>query len=359
MKKLCLILSCILLLSAVTVMASCSFLNLPPKTTKNVYLEYELIEDKNAYRVTGSNIAYKSLEDGWEMVDLVIPSEYRGRPVTEIGAWAFRNSDILRSVIIPESIEKIVAGAFFDCNHLERVTIPKSVKYILGAPFESCNSLCEMLVDPQNAYYCSVDGNLYSKDQSEFVFYAPGKTQAKFEIPQGVSSVHRDAFSHCEFLKSIAIPETVRELPYDAIMYCKGMQGITVDENNPIYCSINGNLYSKDGKTFLRLCAFAENTTLIIPEGVTSIEDYAAYYGDSLTAVTIPETVIYIAPNAFAQCPNLTEAVFEDPSGWRVIPQRGKFLSAKELSHAQLSSAATAAEYLAKKYDAWEWQKEN
>ena len=355
-KKLCLILSCCIILSISAVTTSCSF---PKMTSEKVRLEYKLNEDKTSYRVTGSNIAYKTLEDNWEMVDVVIPSEYKGLPVTEISVLAFRSSDILRSVTIPESIERIVAGAFFDCNKLESVNIPKSVNYIAGAPFESCNSLREIIVDPQNEYYCSIDGNLFSKDKSELVCYTPGKAQTEFIIPEGVSVVHKSAFSHCEFLKSIVLSATVTEFPHDAIMFCNSLQGISIDENNPTYRAIDGNLYSKDGKTFLKFCVSDEKIDLVIPDGVTSISAFAAYYCDDLTSVVIPETVNFIGESAFSQCTSLSEAVFENASGWRVIPQGGKFQSTKNLDKTELCVPTIAAEYLSQAYYSWEWHCEN
>ena len=142
-------------------------------------------------------------------------------------------------------------------------------------------------------------------------------------------------------------------------MFCNSLQGISIDENNPTYRAIDGNLYSKDGKTFLKLCVSDKKIDLVIPDGVTSISAFAAYYCDDLTSVVIPETVNFIGGSAFSQCTSLSEAVFENTSGWCVIPQGGKFQSTKNLDKTELCVPTIAAEYLSQTYYSWEWHCEN
>ena len=60
-----------------------------------------------------------------------------------------------------------------------------------------------------------------------------------------------------------------------------------------------------------------KNAELVIPaeldgHPVTTIGDYAFYYCESLTAVTIPDSVTYIGWDAFFDCPLLTLTVNRD-----------------------------------------------
>ena len=375
MKKISLIFVLIVVLAT----SSCSIRKLD---SDNVHFRYFWWEDDNSYYIIETNVEGKTLEDNWEMIDVVIPTEYNGKPVTEIGWDSFRQCQILRSVTIPEGITGIHSFTFFDCNNLESVHLPKSMKNFWGSCFASCNSLKAVTVDPDNPWFCSVDGVVYTKDRKELVFYPPGKTNAEFAIPEGCSVIGRNAFSFCENLKRIIVPATVTDISYESIFPWKGFEGVFVHEDNKTYSSLDGNLYSKDGKEFLRLCVSTENTSITIPEGVVEIADYAAYachqlidiklpksltsigeYSflncDNLTNITIPENVAFIGSYAFLRCDKMTSVVFEQARGWSVSSQGGKFTPPKNLNISQLDSPTTAAEYLLDTYVSWEWHKTN
>ena len=378
MKKRSL-LFCFIILIAILVTSSCTGRKLG---SDDVHFQYFWWEDDNAYHIKETNVEEKTLEDNWEMIDVVIPTEYNGKPVTHIGWDSFRQCQILRSVTIPEGITGIGPYTFFDCNSLEGVHLPKSINHFFGGSFASCNSLKEVTVDPDNPWLCSIDGVVYTKDQKELVFYPPGKADEEFVIPEGCLIIDRYAFAYCENLKRIIIPSTVTDISYESILFCKGLEGVVVDERNAIYSSFGGNLYSKDGEKFLRLCVSVENLNLTLPEGVIEVADCAAYYGDNLIAInlpksltsigemsflncenltniTIPENVTVIGDNAFYECTNLTDAIFEDTSGWKGIPQRGKFQTIKQLDKVELDVPMTAAKYLTEDYSYCEWHREN
>ena len=379
MKKVRFVWLCAMALMVVLGLSSCSK---RIRGSDNVYFSYFWWDDDNGYHIKETNVAGETLDDGWEMIDVVIPTEHKGKPVTRIGWDSFRQCQILRSVTIPEGIIGIHANTFFDCNNLERVHLPKSMQFFNGFCFASCNSLREVTVDPDNPWFCSVDGVVYTKDQKELVFYPPGKTDEEFAIPEGCLAVGENAFAYCENLKRIIVPGTVTDISYRSIVYCKGLEEVFVDEGNEVYSSIDGNLYSKDGKQFLRLCVSMDNDVLTLPEGVESIGKGAAYcsegltavhlpetllsigdsaflYCDHLTSVTIPKSVVYIGSSAFAQCEGLSEVVFEQTSGWIREPQGGKFVSTTKVSKNDLESPTVAAEYLSETYYSWEWRRED
>jgi len=378
MKKLRLPLCFIIILGTVLCASACSLHKLG---SNKVHFQYFWWEDDHAYHIKGTNVEGKLLKDPEDMIDVVIPTEYRGHPVTVIGWDSFRGCQILRSVTIPEGITGIDSFTFFDCNHLENVHLPKSMENFWGGCFASCNSLKAVTVDPDNPWFCSVDGVVYTKDQKELVFYPPGKSDEEFVIPEGCSMIGRYAFAYCENLKRILVPSTVTDISYESILFCKGLEGVTVDESNQTFASVDGNLYSKDGKKFLRLCVSTDHTSITIPEGVVEIDDYAVYAChqltdiklpaslasigefsfldcDNLTNITIPENVTFIGNNAFLRCDKMSAVVFERTSGWSVMSQGGKFTPPTKLNLSQLDSPTMAAEYLSETYVAWEWHRE-
>ena len=72
---------------------------------------------------------------------VVIPSEYRGIPVTSIGEGAFSGCRSLASVTIPEGVTSIEKSAFFGCGSLISITILSSVLSIGRGALWWCSAL--------------------------------------------------------------------------------------------------------------------------------------------------------------------------------------------------------------------------
>lgn len=105
------------------------------------------------------------------------------------------------------------------------------------------------------------------------------------------------ALSDAEYVR---IPESVVKISTDALYAYVALENIFVDENNPVYKSIDGNLYSKDGKKIIRYAKAKKDTSFDIPNGVVEIGDFAFFGSKNLVSVTIPESVTKIGEWAFA-----------------------------------------------------------
>ena len=92
--------------------------------------------EKNEWRVVGFD--YKKVPADYSAIDLVIESEYRDIPVTEIADNAFDKSQgcpvSLKSIVIPDTIKRIGNYAFSD-QFLTSVTIPDSVDEVGNGAF--------------------------------------------------------------------------------------------------------------------------------------------------------------------------------------------------------------------------------
>jgi hypothetical protein len=98
------------------------------------------------------------------------------------------------------------------------------------------------------------------------------------------------------------IGSKVKSIGWDEFKGCDSLTNIHVDENNQNYMSIDGNLYSKDGKILIKYAVCKRATTFEIPNGVTSI-GYGAFRScRSLISLTIPESVTSIDGCAFSRC---------------------------------------------------------
>ena len=123
------------LLAAVSVFVACGGTG---KNNSRGKLEYSLNEDGASYTVVG-----KGKFNGEE---LIIPEEYKGKPVTAIGSGAFSGCKALQTVLLPETLTTIDDRAFSDCVMLGKVYIPASVTFVGDGAF---------------GYYCGEDDNGY------------------------------------------------------------------------------------------------------------------------------------------------------------------------------------------------------
>ena len=63
-----------------------------------------------------------------------------------------------------------------------------------------------------------------------------------------VNSIGNSAFQECTYLNTISIPESVLSIDigmFGLFSECINLSSITVSENNPNYCSVDGVLYDK------------------------------------------------------------------------------------------------------------------
>ena len=131
----------------------------------------------------------------------------------------------------------------------------------------------------------------------------------KVVIEYGVTTIGGNAFGYCYSLTNIVISSSVAEISDDAFLECEKLKGITVEEENSNYVSVDGVLFSKD-MTLLHTYPVGNGVTeYIIPSGVTTIGPFAFDKCYSLASVIIPDSVTIIGYEAFTDCDNLKSIV--------------------------------------------------
>ncbi len=106
-------------------------------------------------------------------------------------------------------------------------------------------------------------------------------------------------------MTSLIIPASVTNMTVDAVLYSYNLTNITVATENAVYKSVDGILYTKDGKTLVA-CPRAKGGDISIAVGTERIGPYAFYNNNALIAVAIPDGVKVIGYSAFNFCYNLT-----------------------------------------------------
>ena len=104
------------------------------------------------------------------------------------------------------------------------------------------------------------------------------------------------AFAYSD-VKKVFIPSSVTNITIGAFSGSDSLKAIHVSAANPVYKSIDGVVYSKDG-TRLLFCPPVGVKHVNVPSGVTEIGEYA-FDGTALSSVYLPETVATIGERAF------------------------------------------------------------
>ncbi len=141
---------------------------LPAKVSAKLLDEgmYDFALNGIAYRITSSTtVKVAGFTHDWynlgDEVDVVIPEKVNGYTVTEVGANAFDNSYDMKSIKLPNTLQRIDDWAFCECYILKQIDIPDGVTHIGYCAFAACNSLESVRlplklirIDPTAFDYC-------------------------------------------------------------------------------------------------------------------------------------------------------------------------------------------------------------
>lgn len=119
------------------------------------------------------------------------------------------------------------------------------------------------------------------------------------KIPDGIQEISHFAFQseECANITEVIIPSSVKEVNFP-FSHCSVLERITVDEENPNYQTIDGNLYTKDGATLITYAPASKRIQFCIPKGVKTVETLA-FANCSLEELVIPSSVNSIENAAF------------------------------------------------------------
>ncbi len=218
--------------------------------------------------------------------------------VTRIGYEAFSGCSSLTSITIPDDVTSIESGAFRNCTGLVSVMLPHGITAIAGELFEGCTSLANISI-PDSV---TIVGDWAFRRCSNL---------SSVGIGCNVASIGIGAFGGCSNLTEVNIPNSVTKIGLTAFS-CKNLINIYVDELNPTYCSIKGNLYTKDKTKLIRYAPRKKDVSFSIPNGVISIEGYAFSNSCYLTSIRIPDGVISIGEGGFSGCSSLASISIPD-----------------------------------------------
>ena len=240
--------------------------------------------------------------------------------LTSFGTNVFQNCTFTEFVF-PENIQAIGAIFFDGCANLETVTLNKNFTPEMLYAFDSSGytnsifgskdnyavkNLQQILVDPANPYFKSVDGVLYSADMTTIYFFPSGKNPAGYTIPATVTTIAPYAFNSFKGT-SLTLPEGLTSIGDNAFEEAK-LTSVTIPSKVEYIGNYAFRARSSSGNNAtntLTVVNFASGNTKL-----TKIGEYAFSGQSNITALNnIPDSVNKIGQYAFIGLQKLEEIV--------------------------------------------------
>ena len=210
--------------------------------------------------------------------------------VTAIADFAFKGCKKLKEIILPSTLKKIGAYAFEDCP-IKNITIPKSVKSIEPGAF--AGSSIKSITIPKTVKKLG-EGVFGDCKKLESITMPGNIGVIKYEEPDDEYQPKSFVGDSCKSLKKIKFTTA---LDINILKRVGKSGGFEVLANDPKYKSVNGLLYSKDGKTLLRIPLGRKR--VVISDKCTTVTagsyGYEMYLADSaMKEIVFPKTVTKI-----------------------------------------------------------------
>lgn len=267
------------------------------------------------------------------LINVVLPDT-----LLHIGSHAFDGAANLHTAALPDGLQKIDNDAFRNCTNLESINIPRTIQRLQDCAFKGCLGLAD------RDGFVIVGGVLF-----DYVGYG-----GDVFVPDGVIRISDEVFSDRSDITSVKLPVSARGMDHFTFRDCRGL----ADENG--YIIVGGVLYDYvglenfltipegvreiknhsiprdrvasvklpstlqrvDGFTFNGCQRLSDNNGFIIiddvvygyvgyacdvvvPYGVTAINDDAFNSCKDMRSVKLPETVKRIGNGAFYGCDKL------------------------------------------------------
>ncbi len=188
-------------------------------------------------------------------------------------------------------------ASYTNKNKIKEIVIPDTVKYVRDYAFYNLS------------YLTSVDFGHGVTELGNWIFTYTNVSEV--HIPNSVTYVGYYAFAGYRYnnnytIRKIYIGDGIRLYNLkDMISYTPYVTEWAVNEESEKYIAVDGEIYSKDGKTLYAIPPRYSSSTYTVKEEVTAIGEYAFYGNTSISTVNLHEGITSIGGAAFYGCSNL------------------------------------------------------
>lgn len=250
------------------------------------------------------NTGYYNNPDNWENgvlylgeILLHVSEDFTGElkirdSIVSIADYALANCQSLTSVTTPDSLKHIGQSAFLFCRSLIEIHLGKNLKTLDSGCFNDCCNLSQISLSQDNDYFTLSDSILYNKSLTK-VIRCPLTASGEITLPDSVREILPCAFSGCTQLRSVIFPKKLLFI-----------------DNSAFYSAGLTSLILPDNLRYVGDFAFAsclELTEIIIPDSVTTLGKYAFDSCVALKSVIVGKGLTYLPYACFKHCIKLTD----------------------------------------------------
>jgi len=238
------------------------------------YFDVSIIDGKNTI----------NLKSGIDKPSTVIlpDKDSSDNPITQIGT-SFSGNTGISKLVVPESYTSIQEGSFYNSD-IQTIDLSKS----------------KIVVIPDNCFQNSMIVSVKMPETlttiSEYSF--EGSSLAFITIPESLTTIETGAFWDTS-IKVLEIPKNVNSIAIKSInSVC--LEKIVVANDNANYQDIDDyTLLTKNGTTLLKLVNDYKSETYMIPDTVTTLQEFSLYYSKNIKDLIITKSVQTINSNVF------------------------------------------------------------
>lgn len=358
----------------------CKFVSIVvPKTVTEVQ-PYGFQYSENTQSITfesGSKlkyVAHHAFKGCNQIVEFELPEG-----VTEVGDWSMERMSSMVSLTLPSTLKKMGDGSLGWCSSLSAITMKGNVPptgptgVFRDMAFDMCtlfvpegavgnystdpiwgqftnikvgsyesftvgdysygvtdNGVVSALKYHGNATEINIPDKVTYNGKQYTVATIGGSLFYKSEItsvniPSTIKIIGASAFEECKSLKSITIPDGVERIEAHAFLNSSITTFILPNSvktlGNKVFPNTTEVLEFSNSLTVIpdETCVWSKITSIVIPEGVTTIKTEAFVCSNKLTSVTLPSTLTTLERKTFGESTSISRVV----CGAKIAPTGG------------------------------------
>lgn len=241
---------------------------------------------------TGAIGDYSENDAPWQSLRADITAIVIEKGITRIGNYAFHDCWVATSAVLPEGLVEIGENAFRSCGALEEIDLPPELTTIGIGAFYYTSALTSITIPG------SVETFLDAFNDSGL---------ETVTIENGVDEVDSYAFCNCYHLKSVTLPDSIQSIGNYAFSGCQQLEELDLPDGITSFgeyafanTAISEFEFPEGASINAGVLQNTSITSIVIPQGVTTIGQNAFYGCENLATVTFPSTLTRIEGGAFS-----------------------------------------------------------